>query len=71
MTRTMTIDIPLLIGSNGKWCTMGPDPDWGLLADSIMDGRKDPAQSKRYMVRVKIPVPTEADYLIGEAVETA
>lgn len=69
MPRTMTINIPILIGSNGKWMTNGPDPDWGLLADCIMDDDKDPKQSKRYFVRVKIPVPTEADYLVGEVVE--
>jgi hypothetical protein len=69
MTRTITIDIPVLIGSNGRWMSSGPDPDWGLLADCIMDDDKDPAQSKRYIVRVKVPVPTEADYLMGEVVE--
>lgn len=70
MARTVTINIPILIGSNGKWMSNGPDPDWGLLADCIIDDDKDPAQSKRYIVRVAVPVPTDADVLIGEIIET-
>ncbi len=59
MARTMTIEIPVLMGSNGKWMSNGEDPDWGLLADCIMDGGNDPSQSRKYVVRVTLEVPPD------------
>ena len=66
MPKTLTIEIPLLVGSNGKWSTMGPDEDWGLMADCIMDGSEDPEQSRRYKVRVTVDLPETV--ILGNAV---
>jgi len=69
----MKIAIPLLMGSNGKWMSNGPekDCDWGLMADCIMDDDKDPACVRRYMVHVTIDVPDAVTTVEADTVENA
>lgn len=48
----------------------GPDPDWGLLADCIMDdNNEDPKQTRKVMVAATIPVPD--DFELVEAADVA
>lgn len=65
-----TIEIPVLIGSDGTWMSNGPDPDWGLLADCIMTDGKDPPQSRKYTVRVTLELPPAINTADAESVET-
>lgn len=69
MSRKLTIKIPVIVGSNGKWCANGVDgcldPDWGFMAENL-DGSlpsdkepKWPAVERRYMVTATIEVPDE------------
>ena len=67
MPKQIEINIPVLVGSNGKWNTMGPEPDWGIMADCIMDGNEDPKQVRKYMVRATVTVPDDFEIVVGDA----
>lgn len=72
MSKTMEIKIPLLIGSNGKWCAYGHGQagqphdcdDWGMLADNLMDwpgedngNPTDPETSSKHYVTTTVEIP--------------
>lgn len=62
--QEIEVEITLLVGSNGKVaaCCRGA-MGWGDLADGIVSYEgstwKDPDASARYVVKVKVPMPTE------------
>lgn len=73
MGRTVQIKIPVIVGSNGKWCANGydslkdpsKDADWGFMADSLDSSTpadKDPvwpAVERRYIVVATVEIPDE------------
>lgn len=76
MARTITIEIPVLVGSNGKWCANGYSKmaehgvDWGLLADALEgDDGKYPGAEKRYVVRVTVLLPDEEPEVVTGTLE--
>ena len=82
--KPLTIEIPVIVGSNGKWiahgydCMRDPDEDvdWGFMSehlDSSGPNDKDPiwpAAEKRFVVRATVYVPDDTpDVVSGEASE--
>lgn len=73
MPKPITIEIPVVVGSNGKWSAMGhdgladprKDADWGFMAenlDSSSPRDKDPiwpAAEARFIVRATVYVPDD------------
>lgn len=76
MAKTITVEIPLLVGSNGKWCANGytstskDGADWGFMADSLLDDDdKYPAAERRYIVRATVIVPDEEPEVVAGTLE--
>jgi hypothetical protein len=77
MAKEITINIPLIVGSNGKWCANGytstekDGVDWAFMADNLEDESGNyPAAERRYMVTTVVVVPDEEpEVAIGVAVE--
>lgn len=74
MSKTVTIEIPLLVGSNGKWCASGysstakDGADWSFMSDCLGD---DPSVERRYMVRATVTVPDDAPEVVAGTVEAS
>lgn len=76
MPKTITVEIPVLVGSNGKWCANGYNKaaeqgiDWGLMADALEgDDRKYPSAERRYVVRATLLVPDEDPEVVDGTLE--
>ena len=74
--KTVTVEIPVLVGSNGKWCASGwntaveQGPDWGFMFDSLeSDDGSFPATERRYVVRATLIVPDEAPEVVEGTLE--
>lgn len=76
MPKTITVEIPLIVGSNGMWCANGYNAnakdgvDWGFMADNLEgnDG-KYPAAERRYVVRATVLVPDEEPEIVAGTLE--
>ncbi len=83
--KRIEITIPVLVGSNGKWCANGydsmknpaEDADWGFMADALDSSAPNqlqsefPAVERRYLVRAVVVVPdAEPSSVDATAVET-
>ena len=78
MARQITVEIPLLVGSNGKWCANGytstekDGADWGFMVDSLEgDDGKYPSVERRYVVRATVLVPDDVPDLVVGVTELA
>lgn len=82
--KRIEIAIPVIVGSNGKWCANGfdsvkdpaKDADWGFMADSLdSSGPNDrepvwPSAERRYIIRAFVEVPDEfAAEIVATSVE--
>lgn len=73
--RSIQIEIPVIVGSNGRWYASGyptkpgDTPDWGFMADSLQDDDgKYPAVEQRFIVTAIVRVPDEApEVVVGAA----
>lgn len=64
--RTITIRIPLLVGSNGKWAAQGSystenDPDWDFMSE-IADYEKPIPNETRCWVTVEVTLPEDLEF---------
>lgn len=71
MAKTITVEIPLLVGSNGKWCANGYSSteqngaDWGFMADSLQnDDMTFPSVERRYVVLATVLVPDDVPEIV-------
>ena len=81
MGKMIEIKIPVLVGSNGKWCANGYDtvknPDWGFMADTLDSAGVDeppkwPAAERRHIVTATVEVPDDAPAeILADAVAEA
>ena len=76
MPRTITVEIPVLVGSNGQWCANGytstekDGADWGFMQESLMDADdKYPGAERRYIVRATLLVPDEEPEVVAGTLE--
>lgn len=75
----LVIEIPVIVGSNGKWCANGytatakDGADWGFMADALEgDDGNYPNTEKRYVVRATVFVPDETPEVVtGATLEAA
>ena len=78
-TKTMTIEIPVVVGSNGEWCANGytstkeDGPDWAFMVENLQgDDGKYPATHKHFIVRATVFVPDEEPEVVtGAASESS
>ena len=71
MGKMIEVQIPLVVGSNGKWSAYGydsiadpiNDSDWGLMSENLDDsGPEDrdpvwPDAEHRFIIRARVEVP--------------
>lgn len=74
--RTVDVEIPVLVGSNGKWAANGytstkdDGADWGVMADSLEgDDGKYPNAERRYVVRATLIVPDDEPETVQGTIE--
>ena len=83
MPKPLTIEIPVVVGSNGKWHASGydamrdprKDADWGMMSESLDSSSpsdKDPIwpnAEKRFIVRATVFVPDDDAEVVAGATE--
>ena len=76
MAKTITVEIPLIVGSNGKWCANGytstaeDGGDWSFMEESLQDEDGNfPAAQRRYVVRATVLVPDDAPEIVAGTLE--
>jgi hypothetical protein len=86
VSKAIEIEIPVIVGSNGKWTAYGhdslrnpaKDADWGFMAenlDSSTPTDKDPIwpnAEARFVVRATVFIPDDEPAIVaGAALETS
>lgn len=81
MPKAITIEIPVVVGSNGKWTAYGhdglrdpsKDADWGFMAENLDSSKpsdKDPIwpdAEARFVVRATVFVPDDEPAVVAGA----
>jgi hypothetical protein len=72
--KKIEIAIPVIVGSNGKWCTLGDHDglhDWSFMSGALYDLDEPdslPLNERRYIVRAIVEIPDE---VVTELVATS